>query len=322
MARNLFCAVGANPVAVDADKNGLRTTDLHGVSARLAYVTPSHQFPLDGVMPVARRQALLDWAEASDAFLVEDDYDGEYRYDIKPVPPLFVMSDSRRVIYLGTVSKTLSPTLRLGYLVLPPQLCSVFITAKERIDRHTPSSEQDALACFLQQGAYERHIRKMRRRNGERRAALLRGLSQYLGDRAVVQGSEAGLHLVVWLPTVPASDEGKLVLRAQSLGLGIFEGFAIEGGHLALAVIGDPGLGARVEVVICEVGGGGIAHGQGLEVAGGVELVFDTGWRRLGRYWRRSRCGQHFLEGARHFGNGSRGGQPTRYAQKCGNHLG
>ena len=161
-------------------------------AARLAYATPSHQFPLGGVLSAGRRRELLAWAQRTGAYVIEDDYDGEYRFDIAPIPALQAMDDAGRAIYLGTVSKTLSPTLRLGYLVVPAALSAAFAKAKRLTDRHTPGLEQEALADLIESGAYERHVRRVRRRNGERRAALLAALTAALGDAVTVVGADAG----------------------------------------------------------------------------------------------------------------------------------
>jgi GntR family transcriptional regulator / MocR family aminotransferase len=222
MARHIFSATGATPISIPVDKDGLNTGLLAGTKARLAYVTPSHQFPLGGVMPIGRRHQLLTWARQSSACVIEDDYDSEYRYDIDPVPPLHGLEDSGNVIYLGTISKTLSPTLRIGYLIVPPELQNVFATAKQLTDRHTPVIQQEALAALLESGAYESHVRRVRRRNGERRETLLNALSQRFGDRVVIDGANAGLHIVAWLPDLPQRSEGALIEEARRLGIGVY----------------------------------------------------------------------------------------------------
>lgn len=221
MARHIFSATGATPISLPVDKDGLNTELLAGAEARLAYVTPSHQFPLGGVMPIGRRHQLLAWAQRSNAYVIEDDYDSEYRYDIDPVPPLHGLADSGNVIYLGTISKTLSPTLRIGYLVVPPELQTVFATAKQLTDRHTPVIEQEALATLLKSGAYESHVRRVRRRNGERRQTLLNALTQRFGDRIEIEGANAGLHIVAWLPDLPQGLEEALIEEARRLGVGV-----------------------------------------------------------------------------------------------------
>ena len=175
-------ASAASPQFVPVDEEGLQTEILANIKkARLCYVTPSHQFPLGHVLSASRRAQLLRWASNAGAYIVEDDYDGEYRYDIQPIRPLHAFDEAAHVIYLGTISKTLSPLLRLGYLVLPPELVDAFRAAKRLIDRHSPTLEQDALAEFIQSGVYERHVRKLRRKNAQRRAALLDAFREYFG---------------------------------------------------------------------------------------------------------------------------------------------
>jgi GntR family transcriptional regulator/MocR family aminotransferase len=220
LARQIFVASGADVVPVAVDHEGLRTAGLP--VARLAYTTPSHQFPLGGVLSAGRRQELLAWAQRTGAYVIEDDYDSEYRFDIAPIPPLQALDQAGRVIYVGTVSKTLSPTLRLGYLVVPHALAVAFAGAKRLADRHSPSLEQDALAELIESGAYERHIRRVRRRNAERRAALLDALAVTLGGLVSVVGAEAGLHVVAWLNGVPRAEEATLIARARAVELGLY----------------------------------------------------------------------------------------------------
>jgi GntR family transcriptional regulator/MocR family aminotransferase len=173
-------------------------------------------------MSASRRQELLAWARQCEAYVIEDDYDGEYRFDVAPIPTLQTLDGARNVIYLGTVSKTLSPTLRLGYLVVPPALSAAFRTAKRLADRHTPSLEQEALADLIACGAYERHVRRARRRNGERRDALLTALQTELGDAVRVVGADAGLHVVAWLTPFPMDREAALVAAAREAGVGVY----------------------------------------------------------------------------------------------------
>lgn len=220
LAWHVFAAAGARPVALPVDEDGIRTDGLR--PARLAYVTPSHQFPLGSVLSVGRRMELLAWARANGGFVIEDDYDGEYRYDIRPVPPLHAMDSGANTIYIGTVSKTLSPTLRLGYLIVPPALCPALTMLKRLSDRHAPAMEQQALASLIEEGAYERHVRRMRRRNAERRAALLDALRRRLSGRVTPIGTEAGLHIVTWMNTVPHEAEADFVATAHRAGLGIY----------------------------------------------------------------------------------------------------
>jgi GntR family transcriptional regulator / MocR family aminotransferase len=223
IARRCFEATGAKCLAIPVDADGLDTASLpEDEHARLAYVTPSHQFPVGGVLPIGRRLELLQWAKRHGAWIIEDDYDGEFRYGQRPIDALQSIDADGRVIYIGTFSKALSPQLRLGYLVLPPELVPVFRQAKRLADRHAPVLEQRVLAALIDGGAYERHVRRMRRENERRRAALLDAIKCYLPGEVHVSGTAAGLHVVLWLPFMRAQDEPALVASAREKGVGVY----------------------------------------------------------------------------------------------------
>lgn len=223
IARRTFEATGAACMAVPVDGEGLDTEALpEGANLRLAYVTPSHQFPLGGVLPIGRRLALLEWAQRHKAWIVEDDYDGEFRYGQRPIDALQSVDVDGRVIYIGTFSKTLSPQLRLGYLVLPHGLVPVFRQAKRLADRHAPVLEQRVLAELIEGGVYERHVRRMRRENERRRAALLDAITKHLPEDVLVSGAAAGLHIVLWLPFLSSQGEAALVASARKKNVGIY----------------------------------------------------------------------------------------------------
>ena len=222
MARRTFESIGARVVATPVDDQGLVTSALPRTRSALAYVTPSHQFPLGAVMSIGRRQALLDWARRHASWIVEDDYDSEFRYGLRPVDPLQSLDTRGCVVYVGTFSKALSPQLRLGYLVLPPALVTPFRHAKQLADRHAPVLEQVVLAELIRSGAYERHLRRLRRANERRRAALVEAISTHLGDAARVEGTDSGLHVVVWIGGVPMRAEPEIVARAKALGVGVW----------------------------------------------------------------------------------------------------
>ena len=223
MARHCFEATGARLLTTPVDGLGLDTGRLpEDGGARLAYVTPSHQFPLGGVLPIGRRQALLQWAVRHDAWIIEDDYDGEFRYGQRPIDALQSIDTDGRVIYVGTFSKALSPQLRLGYMVLPHALVPVFRQAKRLTDRHAPLLEQQVLAALIDSGAYERHVRRMRRENERRRAALLQVIAQHLPKDVRIDGTAAGLHVVLWLPFLNAQQEPALVAAARREGVGVY----------------------------------------------------------------------------------------------------
>ena len=222
-ARRSFEAAGARRLAVPVDEQGLVTQALpDDPKARLAYVTPSHQFPLGGVLPIGRRHELLQWAGRRRAWVLEDDYDGEFRYGQRPIDALQAIDRNGRVIYAGTFSKALSPQLRLGYLVLPPALVPVFRQAKRLTDRQTPVAEQRALAHLIETGAYERHVRRTRREHEHRRGSLLEAVARHLPPEARLAGTAAGLHAVLWLPGWRPSHEPAIVAAARAAGVGVY----------------------------------------------------------------------------------------------------
>ena len=222
LARQAFEAVGGKIVETPVDEQGLVTRCLPKERAALAYVTPSHQFPLGGVMPIARRLELLAWAEGHSSWIVEDDYDGEFRYGLRPVDTLQSIDEAGAVIYVGTLSKALSPQMRIGYMVLPPQLVVPFRQAKRLTDRHTPRVEQVVLASMIRSGAYERHVRRSRRKNERRRNALLQAIKIYLPANTQVEGAASGLHLVLWFEGLQVQDEVTIVAQARDESVGVW----------------------------------------------------------------------------------------------------
>ena len=223
MAHHAFEAYGARLLCVDVDEHGLRTDQLASRGpAQLAYVTPTHQFPLGSFLPIARRRALLAWAAEHHAWIIEDDYDSEYRYSVRPEATLQSLDSRGCVIHVGTFSKTLSPQLRLGYMVLPPALVDTFSAAKRVADRHAATGVQRALALLLEDGSYDRHVRRMRRLQHARQRALVDALTSQLGSRVQIQGAASGLHLVAWFPVLPASAEPALVQAARERGVRVY----------------------------------------------------------------------------------------------------
>jgi GntR family transcriptional regulator/MocR family aminotransferase len=219
-----FWAAGAKVVPGAVGPEGLDVR-AHAASmrrVRLAYVTPSHQFPTGVIMTLARRLALLEWAERTGAWIFEDDYDSEFRYGVRPVESLQGLDRHDRVIYAGTFSKVLFPSLRLGYLVIPPALVDPFRAAKALADTGTGGLEQRALARFIRDGHFDRHLRRVRARNGQRRAALVAALHERAGDRVEVLGANAGLHVMLRLRNVPLADESELIADAERAGVRVY----------------------------------------------------------------------------------------------------
>jgi GntR family transcriptional regulator/MocR family aminotransferase len=168
--------------------------------ARAAIVTPSHQYPLGSTMSAARRLQLLNWAQSSGAWIIEDDYDSEYRYESQPVASLQGLDANSRVIYIGTFSKVLFASLRIGYIVIPPDLVDRFVAVRFAMDIFPPYLYQEVLADFMRMGHFGRHIRRMRQLYGERRTRLVESLREEFGSTIEVHGAEAGMHLAITLP--------------------------------------------------------------------------------------------------------------------------
>ncbi len=201
-ARGAFLAAGASlvPVPVDAEGLDIAAGEARRADARLVYVSPSHQYPLGVTMSLTRRLALLAWAQRTGAWIIEDDYDSEYRYAGRPLASLQGLDTAHRVIYLGTFSKVLFPALRLGYLVVPPDLVDAFTTLRALVDRHSPMLEQAVLADFIIEGHFARHIRRMRMLYAERQGYLLEAARRELAGLLEIEAAEAGMHLPAWLP--------------------------------------------------------------------------------------------------------------------------
>jgi GntR family transcriptional regulator / MocR family aminotransferase len=223
-ARLVFEAAGARLTGVPVDGDGLDTTKLPGPAAgvRLACVTPCHQFPTGVIMPVGRRQDLLDWASRAGAWILEDDYVSEFRYEGRPLEALQALDRRGRVIYLGTFSKTLFPALRLAYLVLPRALVRPFVVAKWMTDRYTAMLGQEALTDFITSGHFERYLRRARAANAARRRVLIAALRSRLGDRVEIAGGNAGVHLLVWLNEAPPDSLDAIIAAAARVGVGVY----------------------------------------------------------------------------------------------------
>ena len=207
-AGHAFAVAGARLHGVSVDSEGINCSELTGLDdCRLTYVTPSHQYPTGVVMSLARRLELLAWAERTQGWIVEDDYDGEYRYSGAPLAPLAALDRHGRVLYVGTFGKVAFPALRLGYLVLPPGLVQAFAQRRAVDVRHSEVSTQAVMAEFMAAGHFQRHIRRMRRAALSRRNALLNGWPADIPGIGKLPTVAAGLHMTVRVDSVAREHE-------------------------------------------------------------------------------------------------------------------
>lgn len=218
-ARPVFELRGAEVLSIPVDEEGLDVARLAATApvAKLVYVTPSSQFPLGMTMSLPRRLALIEWAKQSGAVILEDDYNGEYRYAGRPLPALYGLAPPGQVLYSGSFSKLLFPALRIGYLVVPQDAVDRFAAARWLVDRHSPPLEQAVLTDFIEEGHFTRHVRRMRTLYAERQAALVEAARRDLDGVMDVPASDAGLHLIGWLSQ--AVSEATIVKAAAAAGV-------------------------------------------------------------------------------------------------------
>lgn len=218
-ARQAFIAAGAHLIPVPVDEEGMNVAETirRGHSARAVYITPSHQYPMGMTMSATRRMLLLNWAVRTGAWIIEDDYDSEYRFGSRPIASLQGLDTDAKVIYVGTFSKVMFPALRVGYVVVPRDLVPAFSAARDAADVFSATLYQAVLTDFIREGHFARHIRRMRMLYMERRRALVKAISAEMGDMLEVTGAEAGMHLTALLP--PGTDDVAVSKRAAQRGI-------------------------------------------------------------------------------------------------------
>ena len=218
-ARQAFLTAGAQLIPVRVDHDGANVAEIirRGHGARAVYVTPSHQYPLGMTMSAARRMLLLNWAVRTGAWIIEDDYDSEYRFGSRPIASLQGLDTDERVIYIGTFSKVMFPALRLGYVVVPKDLVPAFSAARDAADIFSSTLYQAVLTDFIREGHFARHIRRMRMLYMDRRRALVNAIHTQMGDMFDVIGAEAGMHLVALLP--PGTNDAAVSRKAAQRGI-------------------------------------------------------------------------------------------------------
>lgn len=220
-ANGLLRYRGAKVIPISVDEAGLNVADgvAQAPDARLAYVTPSHQYPLGVTMSLNRRNQLLDWAAQNYAWILEDDYDSEFRYDGPPISALQGLDNDQRVIYCGTFSKIMMPSLRLGYVVLPPDLVDVYTGVKMPLALYSAVLIQEAVAEFMLEGHFVRHIRQMRKHYEARRDALVKSIERHLAGAVTLGPTNCGIHLVGYL--ADGLEETAVLHKAHQLGMAL-----------------------------------------------------------------------------------------------------
>ena len=218
-ARQAFIAAGAHLIPVPVDDEGMNVAETirRGHNPRAVYITPSHQYPMGMTMSATRRMLLLNWAVRTGAWIIEDDYDSEYRFGSRPIASLQGLDTDARVIYVGTFSKVMFPALRVGYVVVPRDLVPAFSAARDAADVFSATLYQAVLTDFIREGHFARHIRRMRMLYMERRRALVKAIGAEMGDMLAVIGAEAGMHLTALLP--PGMNDVAASRRAAQKGI-------------------------------------------------------------------------------------------------------
>lgn len=219
-ARVVFHNNGLEIIPIGLEKDGLRLRDLEVCKAKLVYTTPSHQFPTGKIMPIKKRIRLLEWAFKNNAMIIEDDYDSELKYSGKPIPSIQHIDAKGHVVYLGTFSKSLSPALRMSYMVMPKTRIKKYQKIFERYNTPVPWLDQKLMQNFITKGYWDRHLRRIRNANKKRHDVLIQAISETMGENVAVHGINAGLHILLEFKA-PGS-ETEMIKKAMNHGVRVY----------------------------------------------------------------------------------------------------
>lgn len=211
---------GVRTIPITLDEDGININQLKDTDANVVYVTPSHQFPVGMIMPISRRMELIKWAEEKTGYIIEDDYDGEYRYKGKPIPSLQGLSNKESVVYLGTFSKSLIPSIRISYMVLPPSLMKRYLERFTIYKQTVSRIHQDTLYRFMKEGFWQSHLNKMRTLYRKKHSTLMLAIDKYFGQNVTIIGEYSGLHIV--LEVKNNMDEDELIKSAMNVGVKVY----------------------------------------------------------------------------------------------------
>lgn len=219
-ARTIFCANDYEMVPISLDSAGINLKQLKDSFARLVLVTPSHQFPSGMIMPISRRLELLKWADENDGIIIENDYEGEFSYIGNPIPSLQSHDENGRVVYLYNFSSSLLPSVRTSFFVLPPTLFVKYQELFTSLEQTVPIIEQKAIEYFIAEGAWEKHIRKMKNIYSKKFVTLSEAIQKYMNDRVEIIGNKAGLHILLRVKT--HYTEKELIKSAKRAGIRVY----------------------------------------------------------------------------------------------------
>lgn len=217
--RSVFINQGCRIAPIPIEADGLSLSRLHESHANIVYVTPSHQLPCGMILPVHKRSLLLEWAYEHEGYIVEDDYDSEFRYQGQPIPALKALDQNEKVIYLGTFSKSFLPSIRVSYMVLPGELVPLYQQKLANYNQAASPLIQRALYTFMKDGDFQRHIRRMKKVYQSKHHTLLKSVKTYLGDRVTVIGEKSGLHVLL---NVPGREDHELIEKAMACGVKVY----------------------------------------------------------------------------------------------------
>jgi GntR family transcriptional regulator/MocR family aminotransferase len=220
IARNVFINNGYDVLPISLEKDGINIEDLKNSAAKIVYVTPSHQFPTGSVLPISKRLKLLEWAKKRNGIIIEDDYDSELRYNSKPIPSMQSIDSKGSVVYIGTFSKSLSPNLRVNYMVLPQSLLEIYDKLFYGYPVSVSIIQQKIIQQFMHLGHFERHLRKMCLSNKRRHDILVNTIQELMGDKVIIHGKNAGLQILLEFTNGLCEEE--LIKRAANYDIAVY----------------------------------------------------------------------------------------------------
>lgn len=219
-ARDIFINNGYEVLPISQEKDGMNLEELENSSAKIVYITPSHQFPMGSVMPVQKRLKLLDWAMRKNAIIIEDDYDSELRYNSRPIPSIQSIASKENVVYIGTFSKALSPSLRMNYMVLPEKLVEKYDKLFSRYQTSVPVIQQKIIQQFMYLGHFDSHLRKVCLANKRKHDILIHAINEVMGDKVIIHGKNAGLHILLEFNNGLCEEE--IITKAKNYGVLVY----------------------------------------------------------------------------------------------------